>query len=417
MNKNLILLTNFFPFGSEEPYLGTEVKFYDDFFDNIYVCSLQLRPWHLKSSRRPLSAKFKVLPIAKASNLIYLLYAFRAFGDRNLYRELRKLIVEHRLTFRRIVLLFVYLSRSYYEAQKIRHWLMSEGVSPKQSEGAIYAYRFEYQPYVALMLKQHLPNYLALARGHRFDLYEERRKGAYIPLREYLLDHLDSTVMIAENGVDYLSKKYPGHMANVVLSRLGTTDYGLGPVPNHEGPIRIVSCSTITCVKRVGLIVEALSLIRDVDVVWEHFGDGNEREQVEAKAEKMLPSNIEYKFHGNIDNKSLMKVYSDVPFHVFLNVSASEGIPVSIMEAMSFGIPTIATDVGGTAEIVIDGQNGFLLPSDFEHNQLVKCIMDIYRDTSNSKYGLRHGARKLWESRYKAEINYPHFISRYMQRV
>ena len=36
------------------------------------------------------------------------------------------------------------------------------------------------------------------------------------------------------------------------------------------------------------------------------------------------------------------------PYHVFLNVSSSEGVPVSIIEAMSFGIPCIATNVGGT---------------------------------------------------------------------
>ena len=33
--KNLILLTNFFPYGNGEPYLETEVKFYDNYFDNV----------------------------------------------------------------------------------------------------------------------------------------------------------------------------------------------------------------------------------------------------------------------------------------------------------------------------------------------------------------------------------------------
>ena len=409
--KNLILLTNFFPYGNAEPYLETEVNYYDAFFDTVFVCSLQLRSKDLETCRRLPSSKFKVLPIPKASNLVYFINAFRVLGDKTLYRELRKLSVEHRMSFKKIVQLFVFLSRAYYEAGKISNWLKSEGVSPELSEGALYAYRFEYQPFVALILKRYLPNYLTLARGHRFDLYEEFRREGYIPLREFLLDNLDYTVMIAKDGIDYLSKKYPDHMSKVVLSRLGTIDYGLGPVPKPNDPIRIVSCSTITDIKRVDLIVEALSQVKDMDIVWDHYGDGPKRNIIETLAERKLGPNIQYNFHGFIDNASLMRVYSKVPYHMFLNVSISEGVPVSIMEALSFGIPTIATDVGGTNEIVYDKRNGFLLPADFELNQLVKYIMDIYQDYSSSKCMLRLEARKTWGEYFSAEVNYPDFIS------
>ena len=415
MAKNLILLTNFFPYGNQEPYLETEVKYYDDYFDRIYVCSLQLRASDYESCRQINSNKFKILPILKASNLVYFLYAFRVLGDRNLYKELWKLFVEHRLSFRYIVLLFVYLSRSYYEAGKIFDWLKAEGVlSQENGSGVIYSYRFEYQPYVGLILKRYLPNYVTLSRGHGFDLYEFRR-GGYIPLREYLLDHLDYTVMIAKAGVDYLSKKYPGHVSKVVLSRLGTLDYGLGPVPSKDDPIKIVSCSSIIDLKRIDLIVRALSLIKDVDVVWEHYGDGPQRSMVEDLAQRELSSNVKYVFRGNVENASLMEAYSKTPYHVFINVSTSEGVPVSIMEALSFGIPAIATDVGGTSEIVFDQRNGFLLPADFELKQLVARIMDIYQDCLSSKSVYRIEARKSWEENCSADVNYPHFISKLMR--
>jgi len=414
--KNLVLLTNFFPYGNAESYLETEVKYYEEYFDNIYVCSLQLRPKDLESCRKLPSNKFKVLPILKASSLTYLLYAVRVLFDENLYSEVKKLYKEHRMSFKNIVKLFVYLSRSYYEAGKIRKWLNSEGICRNDCEGVLYAYRFEYQPYVGLILKRNFPNYVTLGRGHGFDLYEFRR-GGYIPLRECLLDNLDYTVMIAMNGVDYLSKKYPEHMSKVVLSRLGTKDYGFGPVPTPNDPIRIVSCSTIDDIKRVELIVEALSLIKDKNVVWDHYGDGPKRSEVEAMAKRKLGANVRYEFHGFLDNASLMNVYSKVSYHVFVNVSISEGVPVSIMEALSFGIPTIATDVGGTNEIVTDKRNGFLLPADFELTQLVDYIMDIYNDASSLKCIFRHEARKSWRENYSADVNYPHFLSTYMRLV
>lgn len=155
--KNLILLTNIFPYGSIEPYLETEVKYYEAYFDNIFVCSLQVRRNDLNFCRKLPSNKFKVLPILKASNIVYLINALFVIGDKNLYRELIKLHREHRLNFRNIVQLFVYLNRANYEAEKIRNWLKSEGVLQGKGEGALYAYRFEYQPYISLILKRDLP--------------------------------------------------------------------------------------------------------------------------------------------------------------------------------------------------------------------------------------------------------------------
>jgi glycosyltransferase involved in cell wall biosynthesis len=48
---------------------------------------------------------------------------------------------------------------------------------------------------------------------------------------------------------------------------------------------------------------------------------------------------------------------------VFLLPSLSEGAPIAVMEAMAMGVPVVATDVGGTSEIVVDGAHGYLVPS------------------------------------------------------
>ena len=61
---------------------------------------------------------------------------------------------------------------------------------------------------------------------------------------------------------------------------------------------------------------------------------------------------------------------------MFINVSSTEGIPVSIMEAMSFGIPVIATAVGGTPEIV-NNENGYLLSKDPSAKELAEVIQNF----------------------------------------
>ena len=79
------------------------------------------------------------------------------------------------------------------------------------------------------------------------------------------------------------------------------------------------------------------------------------------------------------------------------------------MEAMSFGIPVIATDVGGTSEIVRDGYNGKLLSKDFSIDELSKLILYFINMDEFSKYNYCNNARKTWELFFNAEKNYLRF--------
>ena len=53
---------------------------------------------------------------------------------------------------------------------------------------------------------------------------------------------------------------------------------------------------------------------------------------------------------------------SDLIMHVFTLPSLSEGLPLSLLEAMAAGIPSVVSAVGGMPEAVCDGQSGFLVP-------------------------------------------------------
>jgi glycosyltransferase involved in cell wall biosynthesis len=78
--------------------------------------------------------------------------------------------------------------------------------------------------------------------------------------------------------------------------------------------------------------------------------------------------------------------------------SYGEGMPMSILEAMSFGIPILATNVGGVPDIVLDGETGFLVQAgDLE--QLYDRLMALIRDP-NLRMAMGARGRRLVEQRH-----------------
>jgi glycosyltransferase involved in cell wall biosynthesis len=81
------------------------------------------------------------------------------------------------------------------------------------------------------------------------------------------------------------------------------------------------------------------------------------------------------------------------------------------MEAQSFGIPVIATDIGGVSEVVTTG-TGSLMPVNFLPGDLAQLI-EHYLNLSEQQYDLiRENAIKNWESKFNAASNYEDFIQK-----
>jgi glycosyltransferase involved in cell wall biosynthesis len=91
------------------------------------------------------------------------------------------------------------------------------------------------------------------------------------------------------------------------------------------------------------------------------------------------------------------------PFDAFINVSESEGVPVSIMEGFSFEITVFATDAGGSAEIV-DDSYGVIIPVQYEQAFLAEMIEKF--EISNS---MCDAAQKKQRSEYHDSTNQAEF--------
>ena len=74
------------------------------------------------------------------------------------------------------------------------------------------------------------------------------------------------------------------------------------------------------------------------------------------------------------------------------------------MEAMSYGIPCAATDVGGTSEIV-NQTNGYILNSDFTDSDLIDVLNNYISLPSREKKEMRVAAMNTWYTKFNAETN------------
>lgn len=406
----LCLFANEFPYGYWEAYLETEIKYYDK-FDKVFIFALQLRKEHAKTIRQ-IPENCIVIPVWYAAKWKYLINSFCVLTDENLYKEIRILRKKHQLNLKNVIDLFVFLSRANYEAR-----IILKSIQHSDLENAVfYSYRFEYQPYVALLLRNRLGQHnIIIARAHRYDLYEERRPHKYIPCREILLENIDAVYPCSEDGTEYLQRKFSKYKDCIDVRFLGTCRHNKCQF-EKDTTLRLVSCSNVVPVKRLDLIIDALKYVTEVNVRWTHFGDGVMLDEVKKLAEQ-LPENVVTDFRGNIKNDELMRIYEKESFDLFVNVSSSEGIPVSIMEAMSFGIPCIATDVGGSGEIVIDRYNGILLKDDFRIQDFIQALDWYLKMDSNTILELRKNVYLSWERKYNAETNYTEFVEELLYRL
>ncbi len=203
-------------------------------------------------------------------------------------------------------------------------------------------------------------------RMHRYDLFENENNH-YIPYRGPLLDAISITAPSSIAGKKELKALYPLAKSVVEVVRCGTVGNGKLSAPSQDGVLRIVSCSLLSPVKRVHLMVESLQYM-NFPVIWRHIGDGTLREQLEVLV-KQLGLEDKFIFEGMMDSRAVLDFYTGNRFDLFINTSASEGVPFSIMEAFSVGIPVMATDVGGTGEMV-DDRTGRILPADITPQRL-----------------------------------------------
>jgi len=183
-------------------------------------------------------------------------------------------------------------------------------------------------------------------------------------------------VMVIKNGIELWPIKEP---IKEILTRL-RAELGL-----RSGDFVYLSVGRVTSEKGHTYLLEAVPKVLahyPDHTVFIIAGEGQLRRSLEEKAATLGINNVVHFLGSRTDIQDLLTLAD-----VFVMPSLSEGLPLALLEAMSVGLPVVASRVGGIEAVVSHGENGYLFePKDIEaiSSALIKIREDDY---ARSQFG------------------------------
>lgn len=391
--KKILIISSSYPYGKHETFLETEINFLSKYFE-INVLPI----YKLNKNDIPRKTQNNVtysLPLLDSNILIRIIKGlFNRAPLLSILSELVKLFKETKNKKASLIKLFsdFILIRSLLSLSNFK-------IALENSD-----YSFIYFYWGIAPAKFLNTNKSIFIRVHGGEIYKKRNFG-FIPFSDIKFVYKPNIKYLSVSDLSNSHLKSYDEKINSKVNRLGVFDNGLNPYVRKE-ILTIVSCSTLIPVKRVNLIIECLKKINKQKINWVHFGDGPEFENI-LNFSKTLKDNIAVEFKGRVSNKEVINYYKNNSVDFFVNVSESEGIPVSIMEALSFGIPCFATDAGANREIICNDV-GALVSKHFNPIEFQLFIDEISKSEIMSEK--RKKARKRWDKLFNAKTNYKELI-------
>jgi glycosyltransferase involved in cell wall biosynthesis len=394
--KILILFTTRFPVDKGEPWLTNEVKFITGEWKKVMLfCDANTQ---LKNS--PGYPQFSLLPNTFTYKRNLLCFFNRHFLDA-LYTEAKELINEGK--FGKLIFNSISVLMRKFEMAK---WFTKNYIN-KLEEYMLYSYWGNDNATMMCFVKLFNKNTKAVCRVHRFDIYEQINRFGHIMFRKFQLMNLSAMFSVSEAGTTYIRKKYPSFKAKIKTSYLGTSKPDsdeLNPIP-QTGRLELITCAMVSKRKKLDRTIKTLENMK-APVRWTMVGDGQDM-QFLKDISKDLPKNVMADFQGYLNANQIMDLYKTRAFHYYISTSDSEGLPVAMMESISFGVPIISTDVGGCDEIV-NQTTGKLVPPGMDEAELANIIEDLYLKYNYSQEH-RNEIFNEWDNKFNAGKNYQVF--------
>lgn len=400
--KYLFMVSQKYPFGKGEVYLQRELKAFSERFEKVFLFPLDDAGG---TEPRELPANVELCPLflnrSRSADKTVFLKNFRTVNhvikQELQHTEAKDYLKQNRREFSAQVVQALQMQQSFESA-----YLSDPEVA---ENSAFYAVWLDESALMFALMKRknRIPDFVV--RLHGYDLYDDRRPGNYMPFQGFVFAQAKRIFIVSQAGYNYLKAKGK-YVDKLQVNYSGIYDHGINPQPTDQDVFTVVSCSNLVGLKRVDQIATVLNEL-PFAVRWVHFGDGPERKAV-RKAMGAAGLHVMSELKGAVPFQEIIKFYQEQPVHAFLHLSETEGLPMAVVEAQSFGIPAIATDVGGTREIVNEN-TGVLIPENFDAQAVTEQLC-TFVENGRSTPEYRANVKAHWKQHFHAETNYANFL-------
>ena len=169
-----------------------------------------------------------------------------------------------------------------------------------------------------------------------------------------------AAVVANSGGLRQLANAFePGFEIPVIPNGIDLKSYK--PAGRDWTSPRLLSAGRIVHQKGLDLAMRALGGLSELNWEWHIAGDGPQMPVLQSLA-KELGIGDRVHFLGWRSREELMECYGQA--NIFLFPSRHEGMPNALLEAMASGLPVVASCISGNEELVVDGDTGYLVPSE-----------------------------------------------------
>jgi glycosyltransferase involved in cell wall biosynthesis len=222
--------------------------------------------------------------------------------------------------------------------------------------------------------------------------------GALEPGSPDLLASADALTSVSDRARESLAAILPAARRVGLTRHIVTAPEGAATLARATGPgdiVRFVCVARLCTEKGIEPLLRAFARARDQGVAADLTlaGDGPDRARFERLAATLGVAD-HVRFRGRFPHSALGAILGEAD--VFVLASLTEGLPVSVMEAMAHGLPIVATRVGGVPEVVRDLVSGVLVPPG-DPEALCQALGRVAGDAS-LRARLGAGARAAWKA-------------------
>jgi glycosyltransferase involved in cell wall biosynthesis len=245
----------------------------------------------------------------------------------------------------------------------------------------------------------------SIVRSHNSDFYPNS-KGTPQPFVRFLHTKTGAPTLHVYLSLkaEFYAKKNFGNtdstIAPIGITLEKTEPYKSPGEPCDDGKKVLVTASTIAKVKRIGLVAEVYQHLRNEGLVskWIHFGSDPHSFFQSLPESFSADSSIECK--GELPNSTFRQQLRQVSNGFFLNLSSSEGMPVTILEAGVSGLPVAATNVGVVSDLISDA-TGLLIPIEDSAQEVASQIVGWLKSPAleAQKQNLERSIREKYDSK------------------